>query len=166
MKMYPKRECNDCKHVVDIEEDATGRDVIICELDRCEFCPCGNDSAPDEPDVFKPCPICGMQLKLENLAFSDEDGEFMGEMEHIIDYEDVKSPVNAMYPEERVAAELEGDTKWITECEEVYEYACNCVEYLVLGCRCGYQFCMCADDAGFPEKGWLNRFADKANRRV
>ncbi len=166
MKMYPKRECNDCAHVIDIMEDATGRDLITCELDECEFCPCGNDNTSDKPDVFKRCPICGMRLEPKDLQFADIDGLPMGDMISVADYEDIKNPVNAMYPEERAAAEQRGDKEFIDESEDIYAYACEQVEYLVLGCRCGYQFSARAEDAGYPDKGWLNRFADLANRRA
>lgn len=36
-RMYPKKMCNTCKHVRDIEEDEYGRDYITCECDKCEY---------------------------------------------------------------------------------------------------------------------------------
>ena len=36
-RMYPTRMCNACKHVIDIEEDIFGRDLITCECDECDF---------------------------------------------------------------------------------------------------------------------------------
>lgn len=39
-KIYPYPECNDCKHVIDIESDILGRDVITCECDECDFEEC------------------------------------------------------------------------------------------------------------------------------
>lgn len=36
-RMYPKRMCNTCKHVIDIGKDICGRDLIMCECDECEY---------------------------------------------------------------------------------------------------------------------------------
>ena len=36
-RMYPTRMCNTCKHVIDIEEDICGRDLITCECDECDY---------------------------------------------------------------------------------------------------------------------------------
>ena len=36
-EIYPKMECLNCKHVVDIAEDFRGYDVITCECDSCNF---------------------------------------------------------------------------------------------------------------------------------
>lgn len=44
MRRYPRRECNRCTHMTDIEEDSLGRDVIYCELDECY------PDVPENPD--------------------------------------------------------------------------------------------------------------------
>ena len=36
-KMYPKKMCNTCKHVRDVEEDECGRSMIVCWRDECEY---------------------------------------------------------------------------------------------------------------------------------
>ncbi len=36
-KKYPKRMCNTCKHVIDINENQYGHSYITCECDKCEY---------------------------------------------------------------------------------------------------------------------------------
>ena len=162
VKRCPKRECHDCKHVVDIEEDAMGRDLITCELNTCKYESC----IKQVESVFKPCPLCGRKLMADDLQFVDDEGMPFEEMSHIIDFEDIANvKKNAMCKSDRIAAKKRRDKGWITETEEVYEYAVNNVEYLTLSCKCGFCFSQYAEDVRFPSTGWLNRFCEKANRR-
>ncbi len=163
VKRCPKRECHDCKHVVDIEEDITGRDLITCELDACKYESC----IKQVESVFRPCPLCGRRLMADDLAFVDDEGMPFEEMSHIVDFDNVADvKKNAMCKSDRIAANRRKDKRWMAEAEEVYEYAVSHVEYLVLSCKCGFHFSLYAEDVRFPEKGWLNRYCEKANRRA
>ncbi len=166
MKMYPKRECHDCRHVVDIEEDITGRDLITCELDECEHCPCEEADAEADPVPFKRCPICGYQLTVEDLMFMDDEGTPIGEMDRVTDYENIADPKkNAMWAADRITAEENNDVEWMNRCETNYTGALDDVEYISLSCRCGFQFFLDADDVDFPENSWLSKLASKVNAR-
>ena len=34
---FPKKMCNTCKHVIDINENQYGQSYITCECDKCEY---------------------------------------------------------------------------------------------------------------------------------
>lgn len=147
VKMYPKRECRDCKHVVDIEEDITGRDLITCELDECEHCSC----IEEETSAFKPCPMCGHGLTMENVSFIDEEGYPFEELDWLWDFLNGK----------------ESDPAGLTQKEkdEIFEVAASKMGAVMVSCSCGFYFWEDAESMDFPDEGWFDRFCEKANRR-
>ena len=150
VKRCPKRECHDCKHVVDIEEDAMGRDRITCELDECEHESC----IKEEPSVFKCCPMCGHELTMKNMSFIDEEGYPFEAIERIIDLSSVSYAKNndlvGVIPKEE---------------EEIYDWVADYTAAIILFCGCGFYFWEDAESVGFPDEGWFDRFCEKANRR-
>lgn len=114
------------------------------------------------PDGFRPCPICGRRLTMNDIQFYDCDGERIGDLEAMHDFEHARDPSNIAYPEdwEKMA---EPDRR---QASEIYAESLSAVETITVTCNCGY--CMMIDAWGidFPDAGWVDGFKEKANRRM
>ncbi len=111
---------------------------------------------------FKPCPICGNEMDADhNLYYFDYDNEWLTELNHIENYDDMMDPVNIC--DKKIWDELD-------ECEKKsmmddYEGAVANVNLLVLKCPCGFSFSVEAREADFPRYHWLDEMKELANRR-
>lgn len=114
------------------------------------------------PDGFRPCPICGRRLTMNDVQFCDCDGERIGDLEAMHDFEHAKDPSNVAAPEDW-ADMSEADRR---QASEIYAESLSAVETIVVTCHCGY--CMMIDAWGidFPDAGWVDGFKEKANRRM
>ncbi len=114
------------------------------------------------PDGFRPCLICGRKLTLGNIRFFDDEGERIGDFETMHDFEHARDPCNIAYP---------ADWEKMTEPDrrqaaEIYTEMLGYVEFLAVQCPCGYSKTVYAWGIGFPDEGWVDRFKEKANRRM
>lgn len=101
--------------------------------------------------AFEPCPICGRNLSTErNLYFIDIEGEMMYELERVTEFDDIAQ-----------------DKSVNTSCSAEYvRDLLDDVDKVCVNCTCGYSLCIDANAVGFPNKGWLDRFKARANRRA
>ena len=117
------------------------------------------------PDGFRPCPICGRRLTMNNVHFCDCDGEYIGDLETMHDYEHARDPSNIAAPEDW-ARMSEADRR---QASEIYEESLSAVETIIVTCNtcnCGYCKMVDAWDIDFPDAGWVDGFKEKANRRM
>lgn len=101
--------------------------------------------------AFEPCPICGRKIVAErNLYFVDIDGEMMYELERVTQFDDIvqDESVNMSFSDEYVRDLLDD------------------VDKVCISCPCGYSLNVDASSVGFPDKGWLDRFKARANKRA
>nr|DAH33978.1 MAG TPA: hypothetical protein [Caudoviricetes sp.] len=114
------------------------------------------------PDGFRPCPICGRRLTMNNIHFCDCEGEYIEDLETMHDFEHARDPSNIAAPEDWVHMS-EADRR---QAPEIYAEALSAVEAIIVTCNCG--FCMMIDpwDIDFPDAGWVDGFKEKANRRM
>lgn len=99
----------------------------------------------DEKMRFKPCPICGAKLTVDDLRAIDDEGEVM-ELEGELDMED-----GSIYCRDACSGHVR---------------SADATYCIMLRCECGYCFCADGDDVGFPCEGWLEAFKAKADRRA
>lgn len=100
--------------------------------------------------AFEPCPICGRDLSAEkSLAFIDIDGEVMYKLDYVTQFDDIvhDKSVKRFYS------------------DDVRDLLDN-VDKICVDCRCGYSLFIDANLVGFPDKGWLDKFKIRANRRA
>lgn len=111
---------------------------------------------------FKPCPICGNELDADhNLFYFDDGNEWLTELNHIRNYDDMMDPVNIC--DEDIWANLdENERRSMTD---EYEAAVENVDLLLLRCPCGFSFGMDPHDVDFPRYHWLDEAKERANRR-
>ncbi len=114
------------------------------------------------PDGFRPCPICGRRLTMNDIHFYDSDGERIGDLKTMHDFEHAEDPSNIARPEEW-AEMAEPDRR---QASEIYAEALSAVEAITATCNCGYCMMIDAWDIGFPDAGWVDGFKAKANRRM
>ena len=95
---------------------------------------------------FKPCPICGRVLTLDDLDFYDDEGDTLEELKSVM------------------APDGTFDRKAFGEYAENLDDCMTAVESVIIGCDCGFAFA--AGDVDVRKPGWLKEFAEKANRRV
>lgn len=114
------------------------------------------------PDGFRPCPICGRRLTMNDIQFYDCDGERIGDLEAMHDFEHARDPSNIAAPEDW-ADMSEADRR---QASEIYAELLSAVETIAVTCNCGC--CMMIDAWGtdFPDAGWVDGFKAKANRRM
>ena len=114
------------------------------------------------PEGFRPCPICGRRLTMNDIQFYDCEGERIVDLETMHDYEHARDPSNIAAPEDW-AHMSEADRR---QAPEIYAESLSAVETIIVTCNCG--FCMMIDawDIGFPDAGWVDGFKEKANRRM
>lgn len=112
-------------------------------------------------DGFRPCPICGEELTVAGLRYFYCDGESAYSLEGMIDPADPESPSNI----EAVMGSRFDPKEWKHREGDMGDYRAMLedIRYISIGCDCG--FCFFADRRKFPEKGWLDEFRAKANRR-
>ena len=96
--------------------------------------------------AFKPCPLCGRVLTLDDLDLYDDEGDILGELK------------SAMAPDGTF------DRKAFGELAENLDDCMTAVESVIIGCDCGYAFA--AKDVDVRKPGWLKEFAEMANRRT
>lgn len=96
--------------------------------------------------AFKPCPICGRVLTLDDLDLYDFDGDPLEELKSVM------------------APDGTFDRKALGELAENLDDYMTAVESAIIGCDCGFAFA--AGDVDVRKPGWLKEFAEKANRRV
>lgn len=114
------------------------------------------------PDGFRPCPICGRKLTMNDIQFCDCDGERIGDLETMHDYEHAKDPSNIAAPEDW-ADMSEVDRR---QASEIYAELLSAVESIVVTCNCGYFMMIHVWRTDFPDEGWVDGFKEKANRRM
>lgn len=101
--------------------------------------------------TFEPCPICGRKIVDErNLYFTDIEGEMMYELERVTQFDDIAQ---------------DESVKMFCSAEYVRDLLDD-VDKVCINCTCGYSLCIDANAVGFPDKGWLDRFKARANRRA
>lgn len=101
--------------------------------------------------AFEPCPICGRNISVErNLYFADIDGEMMFELERVTEFEDIAQDKSI-----RMFCTAEYVRDLLDDVDKVCVY-----------CPCGYSLSIDANAVGFPDKGWLDRFKARANKRA
>ena len=111
---------------------------------------------------FKPCPICGNELDADhNLFYFDYEDEWLTELNHIRNYDDMMDPANIC--DERIWANLDEMERFVMTNE--YEAAVESVGLIVLKCPCGFSFGMDPKDVSFPRYHWLDEAKERANRR-
>lgn len=114
------------------------------------------------PDGFRPCPICGRKLTMDDIQFCDCDGERIGDLEAMHDFEHAKDPSNIAAPEDW-ANMSEADRR---QASEIYAESLSAVESIVVTCNCGYFMMIHVWRTDFPDVGWVDGFKEKANRRM
>ena len=96
--------------------------------------------------MFRPCPICGRELTLDDLDLYDDEGDTLEELKSVM------------------APDGTFDRKALGELAENLDDCMTAVESVIIGCDCGFAFA--AGDIDVRRPGWLKEFAEKANRRV
>ena len=96
--------------------------------------------------AFKPCPVCGRVLTLDDLDLYDDEGDTLEELKSVM------------------APDGTFDRKALGELAENLDDCMATVESVIIGCDCGFAFA--AGDIDVRKPGWLKEFAEKANRRV
>lgn len=114
------------------------------------------------PDGLRPCPICGRKLSMNDIQFCDCDGERIGDLETMHDFEHAEDPSNIAAPEDW-ANMSEADRR---QASEIYAESLSAVETIVVTCHCGYCMMISVWGIGFPDEGWVDEFKAKANRRM
>lgn len=120
------------------------------------------------PDGFRPCPICGRKLTCRDIKFSDIDGEPIGELDDIVDMEDVMSVRNieSSFGMDTPLEELEEHER--RDFTNIWKETVESVDMLSIQCDCGFAMFVFNDqlERGFPGIGWLEEFGAIVNKRM
>lgn len=111
---------------------------------------------------FLPCPFCGTRHDSRSIRFTDVFGDNIGDLQTIHDFEHVRDPSNAAWPEdwERMSEE---DRQQVSK---VYLESIEGVDRIGIVCACcGAYRSVEADLVGFPAEGWVENFRLVANVR-
>lgn len=109
-----------------------------------------------------PCPFCGTRHDCRNIRFTDVFGDFIGDLQTIHDFEHVRDPSNAAWPEdwERMSEEDRAQVS------KVYLESIDGVDRIGIVCACcGAYHDIEAGLVGFPEEGWAENFRIVSNAR-
>lgn len=120
---------------------------------------------------FKPCPICGAELTLNNITYTDWEGVRIDMLDRMVDPEDPKSPANM---ESATGARFDkGEWNRREGYAGEYRDEVEAVGIVMISCPCGYA--LAVDYANFTtephpkkrfaSKGWLDEFRDIVDRR-
>nr|DAP43274.1 MAG TPA: restriction alleviation protein [Bacteriophage sp.] len=161
-----KSDCDRCIHadyvlnygdgedmfVCDIEDELTDEDVECANEDKCPHYICANE--------FEPCPMCGKGLTVLNIAFMDDEGYMIGDMDNVKDFTDLCNPINAIPDGEEYTEDERKDRIDFYLNELLYG-----IEYVQISCPCGFTF-FSKMDYDLHDKGWFEQFKKEANRRT
>lgn len=86
------------------------------------------------PDGLRPCPICGRKFTMHGIQFYDCDGQRIGDLEAMHDFEHARDPSNIAAPEDW-ARMSEVDHR---QASEIYAESLSAVETITVTCNCGY----------------------------
>lgn len=157
-----KSDCDRCIHadsisvddgedmfVCAIEESLSDDDVELASIGRCPRYVCENE--------FEPCPICGKRLTARDIIFADEEGYSIGDLDSVMDFEDLCNPINVLYD----GAEDEEDRERI---EKYHNDAIDGIDHVYIACSCGFAF-FSNTAYDYRDEGWFEQFKKEANRR-
>lgn len=120
------------------------------------------------PDGFRPCPICGKALTRRDITFFDIDGEYIGDLDSIVDMEDIMSAENieSSFGIDTPLSELEDHER--RDFTNIWKETVGSVDMLSIQCDCGFAMFVFNDqlERGFPGRGWLEEFGAIVNRRM
>lgn len=106
---------------------------------------------------FKPCPICGRQLTSKDIEFIDEEGYQIGDLDSVVDFENLCNPVNIIDYETMDESDRQ-------RMKEEHVYSVDNIDHVLLLCSCGYSYT--SKPYYFYDKKWYEEFKEEANRRA
>ena len=106
---------------------------------------------------FKPCPICGRQLTSKDIEFIDEEGYQIGDLDSVVDFENLCNPVNIIDYETMDETDRQ-------RMREEHVYSVDNIDHVLLLCPCGYSYT--SEPYYFYDKKWYEEFKEEANRRA
>lgn len=161
-----KSDCDRCIYADSISGYDDGEDMFVCAIEdrftdedeellnksECPYYVCAND--------FEPCPMCGRGLTVNNIAFTDEEGYMIGDMDNVKDFTDMCNPINAIPDGEEYTEDERKD-----RIDFYLNELLDSVENVQISCPCGFTF-FSKRDYDLHDKGWFEEFKKEANRRA
>ncbi len=109
-----------------------------------------------------PCPCCGCRFNERDIHFYTDEGELLGDLEMISDFDHITNPRNAIWPEDwdkMDEADRDQIVKtYLSEVEEVYTVAVLCP-------FCGFSKPFSVGASFLEDERWFQWFVDEVNRR-
>lgn len=159
-----KSDCDRCIYADKISGYDDGEDMFVCaiqeslsddDVELANICRCPQYVCANE---FEPCPMCGKRLTAHDIVFADEEGYSIGDLDNVMDYEDLCNPINILYDGETDEAERK-------RIETYHGYAVDDIDHVYIECSCGFTyFSKTAYD--YRDEGWFEQFKKEANRRA
>ena len=158
-----KSDCDRCIHadkilgyddsedmfVCDIEDELSDEDVECANEGKCPHYVCANE--------FEPCPMCGKRLTARDIIFVDDEGYPIGDLDSVMDFEDLCNPINIIY-------DGETDDEERKRTEDYHGDAVDAIDHVFIECSCGFMYVSnTAQD--YRDEGWFEQFKKEANRR-
>lgn len=158
-----KSDCDRCIHADKILGYEDGEDMFVCAIEdelSDEDVECANEGKCPHyvcANEFEPCPMCGKGLTARDIIFVDNEGYPIGDLDSVMDFEDLCNPINVIYD----GAEDEEDRERIETC---HGDAVDAIDHVFIECSCGFMYVSnTAQD--YRDEGWFEQFKKEANRR-
>lgn len=159
-----KSDCDRCIHADSISGYEDGQDMFVCAIEdelSDEDVECANEGKCPHyvcANEFEPCPMCGKELTAQDIVFVDEEGYPIGDLDSVMDFEDLCNPINIIY-------DGETDDEERKRIEIDHGYAVDAIDHVFIECSCGFMYVSnTAHD--YRDKGWFEQFKKEANRRA